>query len=75
MPGPVIETATGPINGSNRDFYVSVMYVPGSTEVFLNGQAKRQDWADGWVELGSNHVKLNQAPAVGDVVQVYFRPI
>lgn len=71
----VIETATGPVNGVNRDFYVSVQYVPGSTEVFLNGQAKRKNWVDGWTEMGPNYVRLNQAPQPGDVVQVYFRPL
>lgn len=71
----VIEVATGPVNGTNRDFYVSVQYVPASTEVFLNGQAKRKDWVDGWVEMPPKMVRLNQAPQLGDVVQVYFRPL
>lgn len=71
----VIELASGFVDGLNRDFYTSVSYVTGSIEVFLNGQAKRKDWADGWLEMGSNHVRLKQAPAPGDVVQVYFRPL
>jgi hypothetical protein len=73
VPGPLIEVPTGPIDGSNRDFYTSVSYQTGSTEVWLNGQLKRPDWADGWVEVPPNRVRLNVAPEVGDVVQVFYR--
>jgi len=41
--------------------------------VFLNGQLKREDFADGWIELGYDKVQLNLPPLAGDVVQAYFR--
>jgi hypothetical protein len=62
------------VNGVNRIFSVSVPYVPGSTQVWLNGQAKVAANADGWTELGGNKIQMAVAPEVGDVVQVYFEP-
>ena len=70
----VIEIATGLIDGVNTVYQVSTSYVSGSVQVFLNGQAKRQDFADGWSELGGNKIKMAQPPEGGDVLQVYFRP-
>jgi hypothetical protein len=71
---PYIEVAAGPIDGSNLVFTVSRAYQPLSTAVFLNGQLKVRTNADGWAEtspaLGS--VTLNQAPLVGDVVEIYY---
>jgi hypothetical protein len=75
VPRPAfIEVAQGPVNGVNCDFYTSAPYIQGSTEVFLNGQAKRKDWEDGWMEMGARRVRLKQAPQTGDVVEVYYRP-
>lgn len=62
------------MDGLNTVFQLSAPYAPGSVEVFLNGQAKRQDYDDGWSELGSNTIKMKQPPALGDVVQVFYRP-
>ena len=75
MPSTVIEAAMGPIDGVNTSFTVSAMYVPGSLQVWLNGQLKRKDFTDGWSEQGSNKFKMNEAPLPGDVVQAYFRPL
>lgn len=75
MPSSVIETALGPVNGINTKFTTSVMYVPGSLQVWLNGLLKRRDFDDGWVELGSNKFEMKEAPITGDVVQAYFRPL
>ena len=74
-PSGVIQTAMGAVDGLNQDFRVTVMYAPNSTGVFINGQAKCRTWDDGWDELGNNKVRLKQAPQLGDVVQIYFRPI
>ena len=75
MPSVIIEVATGPVDGVNTTFYTSAMYVPGSLQVWLNGQMKRADLQDGWVEQGADKFKLNEAPVAGSVVQVYFRPL
>lgn len=75
MPATVIEVAVGVIDGVNTTFRVSVMYVPGSLQVWLNGLLLRKDWDNGWVELGSNKFRLKEAPISGDVVQAYFRPL
>lgn len=71
---PHFEVASGPIDGVNQVFTVSVGYAVGSTAVFLNGQLKRVDFADGWVESNpaGGEVTLDQAPLVGDVVQMFF---
>jgi hypothetical protein len=73
--GALVEKAVGPINGANTVFTVSTMYVPGSTQVWLNGLLVRKDWANGWKELGANKIQMKEAPIPGDVVQVFFRPI
>jgi len=82
MPVPRFEVPTGVVDGVNKTFYVSVPYVPGTTAVFLNGQLKRHDWDDGWVETDpwTGRIDLKEAPRVGsglpytccDIVQVFF---
>lgn len=72
---PRIEVPTGIINGSNRVFYTSVAYRPGSVMVFLNGQLKAGLLDDGWYELGTNRVRLKEAPLTDDVLQFYYIPI
>jgi len=71
---PKFEVASGAIDGVNKTFFVSVPYAPNTTAVFLNGAALRKDYANGWVETDSvtGKVDLNEAPIVGDVVQVFF---
>lgn len=68
-----IEVLGGGVNGVNNVFQTSSPYVPGSVRIFLNGQLKRADFADGWIELGYDKVQLALPPLVGDVVQAYFR--
>lgn len=75
MPSAIIEQAVGAVDGANRTFKVSAMYVPGSLQVWVNGQLKRQDLEDGWTELGNNKFRLNEAPASGSIVQAFFRPV
>lgn len=68
-----IEVATGAVNGVNTVFQTSAPYIPGSVRVFLNGQLKREDFDDGWIELGYDKVALKIPPELGDSVQTYFR--
>ena len=68
-----IEVLSGAVNGLNNVFQTSQPYVPGSVRIFLNGQLKRADFADGWIELGYDKVQLALPPLAGDVVQAYFR--
>lgn len=75
MASSIIEPARGAINGVNTRFSTSAMYVPGSIQVWVNGLLKQKDAPDGWTELGSNKFALGEAPLVGAVVQVYFRPL
>lgn len=71
---PHFEVASGTIDGSNTTFFTSLPYQPGFTAVWLNGQLKREDFADGWAETSpaTGQFDLDQAPRVGDVVQVFF---
>lgn len=78
MPIPRFEVPQGPIDGTNVSFFVSQPYRPGSTAVFLNGQLKREDYDDGWVEsdpsVGKIDLKEPPKPSPGgpDVVQVFY---
>ena len=74
-PPAVIEVAFGPVDGANKQYTVSAMYLPGTLQVWINGQMKRRDFDDGWVELGSNKFEMKIAPEVGDVVQAWFRSL
>lgn len=71
---PHFEVAAGFIDGVNKTFFTSLPYTPGFTAVWLNGQLKRPDFGDGWTETtpATGRFDLQQAPLVGDVVQVFF---
>jgi hypothetical protein len=75
MPKALVATAIGTVDGVNRDFQTGAPYLLGSTVVFLNGMALRRDWDNGWVELGSDKIRMNEAPITGDALQIYFRPL
>jgi hypothetical protein len=72
---PRIEVPSGVIDGSNRVFYTTAPYRPGTVRVFLNGQLKQGLLDDGWFELGTNKVRLKEAPRVEDVLQFYYIPV
>jgi len=74
VPQPHFEIPLGFIDGANRDFQVSLPYLPNSTAVFRNGQLQTRNWLDGWVESapGTGWVRLNEAPKVGDVIQIFY---
>jgi hypothetical protein len=74
---PRFEVAIGVSDGVNLLFYTPTPYLPGSVAVFLNGQLKRADFMDGWVESNpvTGEVTLLIAPLGGmppDVVQIFY---
>jgi len=71
----IIEVPSGSINGLNKLFETSTPYQSGSVMVFLNGQLKRQDFDDGWVELGGKAFEMKEPPETEDALLVYFTPI
>jgi len=75
---PRFEVALGVSDGVNLVFFTpTAPYLPGSVAVFLNGQLKRADFTDGWVETNpvTGEVDLLIAPLGGappDVVQIFY---
>jgi hypothetical protein len=74
VPG-LIESGVGPVNGVNKIFTVSALYLAGSSQVWLNGLLLRKDGTNGWAELGANKISMDEAPVPGDIIQVFYRPI
>ena len=78
MATPRFEVALGVSDGVNLVFFTpTAPYLPGSVAVFLNGQLKRADFTDGWVETNpvTGEVDLLIAPLGGappDVVQIFY---
>ena len=72
MATPLIEPLQGIVNGSNVNFQTSRLYVPGSTQVWLDGQMLRSDYADGWTEQGGTNIRFKAAPLTGSVPQIYY---
>lgn len=74
MPLPRFEVAFGAIDNVNTTYVLSTPYQPGTLAAFLNGQLKRADFMDGWIETNpaSGTFDLKQAPETGDVVQAFF---
>lgn len=77
---PRFEVALGVVDGVNVLFTTPTPYVAGSVAVFLNGQLKRADFMDGWVEtspsLGQVTLSMPPEPAAfgnpDDVVQIFY---
>jgi len=79
MGTPRYEVLSGAIDGVNTTFFTSVAYTPGSLAVFINGQLKRADYDDGWIETSpeTGEVTLREAPKPypldhDEVVQAFF---
>lgn len=74
MAQPQFEVLAGTIDGVNTTFLTSVPYTPGTTAVFINGQLRRPDLDDGWLETDppTGTLDFKIAPIVGDVVQAFF---
>jgi hypothetical protein len=75
MTFPLFEVPAGAVDGSNRIFYVSVDYKPGTPRVWLNGLLLVKYGEDGWTEMGGRKLQLHEAPRLGDTVQVFYTPI
>jgi hypothetical protein len=68
----LLRVLTGSVDGVNVVFQTPYPYRPGSVRIFLDGQLKREDFDDGWIELGYDKVQLKIPPESGRVVQAYF---
>lgn len=68
------ETPAGALNGLNAVFVTALPYVPGTVQVWVNGQLKEPGLEDGWLELGGSSIQLNEAPRTTDVVRVMYCP-
>lgn len=72
---PRFENANGTVDGVNLTFYTPTFpYQAGSLAVFFNGQLKRADLMDGWVETSpsTGRFDLLIAPLDSDVLQVFY---
>lgn len=74
MPAALIEVVSGVVDGFNNVFQTAQPYVTGSVQVFVDGQLRRQDYDDGWVEMGGKKIALKVPPKIGCCVQAYYRP-
>lgn len=72
---PTIEELSGVVNGINRIYSTSLAYKSDSIRVWINGELMRADLDNGWVELGSNQIELNEAPLVGTTLNAWYLPI
>lgn len=81
MPIARIVLASGAIDGTNTVFSTGGFpYVPGSTAYILNGRIHSQsiaggaDYDYGFTESnpGAGEITVDNAPLVGDVVQIFF---
>lgn len=74
MPLPRFEVVTGTINGVNTTFFTSVPYLAGTLAAFLNGQLKRADLDDGWIETNPSigAFDYKEPPVTDDVVQAFY---
>jgi hypothetical protein len=72
---PITELAIGVINDVNRDFNTSGTYIPGTLNVYLDGQLLRKDYTDGFNEMGGTAFKMNVAPRSNSVLQARYTTV
>jgi hypothetical protein len=73
MSDQIVENAIGTIDGSNTDFTTSVEYVPTTVRIIYNGMMlDYSDPVDGVTELGTNSVRTNFTPLIGDTIQFWY---
>jgi hypothetical protein len=72
---PITEVAIGPINDVNQDFNTSGTYIPGTLNIYLDGQLLRKDYTDGFAELGGTAFRMNVPPRSGSVVQARYTTV
>ncbi len=76
MATPILgEVADGVVDGFNRTYRTARSYKTGSLRVWVNGILGLKELTDGWAELSGNKFRLEEAPRVGDQVQVYYLAI
>ena len=63
--------AIGTINGVNRLFRTPVPYRTDTVQPIRNGQWLK----DSWTELGSDKVRMEYAPEVGDQLLLQYIPL
>lgn len=70
------DTLVGAINGTNRSFTTSFVFITTSVGVYLNGQLKVPALDDGFIITGAQTIEMKLAPLVGDtfVVEYQFLP-
>lgn len=71
---PRTETAVGTIDGVNTSFSATAAYTSGTLSVYLNGQLKRPDLDDGFIESNpsTGAFTMKEPPLSGDVLQVRY---
>lgn len=72
MPQLIVEPLTGIIDGVNTTFSTSGTYTPGTIKVFLNGQLKRKEFDDGFIELGGTQIQMKIPPEPMDDLQARY---
>lgn len=68
-----VEDAIGTIDGVNRIFDATNVYVRTSLSVFLNGLLSRKGDHDGWVELDGTSFEFKEAPHTEDLIRIWYR--
>lgn len=74
MPTPSYDVPAGAIDGVNKTYTLPVPYIASTLVVFVNGQLRKQDLPDGWLETSPSTgvLDLKEALLPGDVIQVYY---
>jgi len=73
MPNVRLEDLTSQIDGITDTFQTTFDYETGSLKIFINGQLKKREWEDGWVEMGGKKFKVPEPPLVGDTLHVFYK--
>ncbi len=67
------DTLSGAIDGTNAVFTARYAFLPESVNVYVNGLLKVRDWADGFTVTAPKTVTLNEAPQVGDSLEIEYQ--
>jgi len=66
------DTITDVINGINKSFTTSFIFIPTSVGVYLNGQLKVGSLDDGFIITGAQTIEMKIAPMVGDTLVLEY---
>lgn len=72
---PVFEDSIDQPDGIKTIFDTQYTYVAGTVRVFVNGQLKTVQRADGWKELGGKKVLLKEVLRADDHLIFYYLPL